>query len=154
MLAVGKLAAKSPFVRKAAGRYTKQAIGGKMKSVTQSMQRAKQKAAAVSNQAKGAAQKVKNAATNAQQKAKGAAQKVKSAATNAKQKAMWAKQGLENLPGDAREKLQNAKYRAQEAARRTTKGARRLLNRTNANAEIKQEDILEAVEARGLFAAR
>ena len=147
MLAVGKLAAKSPFVRKAAGRYAKQAIGGKMKSVTQSMQKAKQKAAAVSN-------KAKSVVVNAQQKAKGAAQKVKSAATNAKQKAMWAKQGLENLPGDAREKLQNAKYRAQEAARRTTKGARRLLNRTNANAEIKQEDILEAVEARGLFAAR
>ena len=118
-----------------------------MKSVTQSMQKAKQKAAVVSNQAK-------SAVVNAQQKAKGAAQKVKSAATNAKQKAMWAKQGLENLPGDAREKLQNAKYRAQEAARRTTKGARRLLNRTNANAEIKQEDLLEAVEARGLFAAR
>ena len=145
--AAAKKATKSPFVRKAAGRYTKQAIGGKMKSVTQSMQRAKQKAAAVSN-------KAKSVVVNAQQKAKGAAQKVKSAATNAKQKAMWAKQGLENLPGDAREKLQNAKYRAQEAARRTTKGARRLLNRTNANAEIKQEDLLEVVEARGLFAAR
>ena len=149
--AAAKKAAKSPFVRKAAGRYAKRAVGDKIKSVTQSMQKAKQKAAAVSNKAKGAV-------VNAQQKAKGAAQKAKNTVVNAQQravqKAKWAKQGLENLPGDAREKLQNAKYRAQEAARRTTKGARRLLNRTNANAEIKQEDLLEVVEARGLFAAR